>query len=240
MATTCPTHDVLLVCSSGHVITDRLQTCPEQGFGHCPRCGADTLSQCPTCGHELPGAMLSLGPVPIGTSRPPQYCALCGAAFPWAPRPQPPDSVSLDLFESLLRRLPRVARALRYRQDEQPPFHVEDVHDLEDLLRALLPIHFDDAVAESRTPSYTPRRRTDYLLHSGTVSITAKYAGRGFDERQLARELLEDVAYYQRRAGCTTVVCFVYDPEGFLAEPGRLEAVWSRPHDNLRVRCVIA
>src|SRR4051794_8972458 len=80
--------DVMLVCRNGHVLTDRLQSCPESTTLRCDRCGAPTLDCCPTCGQALPGAVPVPGLPPIGQMRPPAFCALCGGAFPWTARPQ--------------------------------------------------------------------------------------------------------------------------------------------------------
>jgi hypothetical protein len=230
----------MLVCRNGHVITDRLHASPEQRLTHCDRCGATTLDRCPTCGRELPGAVLGPGPVPVGSRRPPQYCLVCGAAFPWTQRPRPTATgTPVGTLESLLRRVPLVVRQLRSRTSDRPPFRIEDEHDLEDLLRALLPIHFDEVATESRTPPYDPGTRTDFLVHSGAVALTAKRVRPSTEERRLAAQLEEDAAYHARRPECRTLVCFLYDPEGLLTDPRRLEAVWSRPHADLSVRCVI-
>lgn len=207
---------------------------------HCDRCGATTLDRCPTCGRELPGALVGPGPVPVGSRRPPQYCLVCGAAFPWTHRPRSASTATpVGLLESLLRRVPLVARQLRSRTGDRPPFRIGDVFDLEDLLRALLPVHFDEVVTESRTPHYDPGTRTDFLLCSGVVALTAKLVRAGVDEARLAAQLEEDTAHHARRPECRTLVCFVSDPEGLLSDPRRLEAVWVRPHGDLNVRCVI-
>src|SRR5436305_1992604 len=120
------TQDVMQVCRSGHVITDQLYANPESGKGHCDRCGAETLDHCLTCGAALPGAVPVSGLVLIGGRRAPRYCATCGAAFPWT-RPAPIFQAALwPKLEPLLRRLPRVARELGWRQTERPPFRIED------------------------------------------------------------------------------------------------------------------
>jgi hypothetical protein len=233
--------DVMQVCRNGHVITDLLHTFPERGRGHCDRCGADTLERCPTCGRELPGAVYVPGLVPVGNRRPPQFCATCGAAFPWTERP-PFSSPSgpLRQLETLLRRLPLVVRQLRARQGERPPFAVEDVGDLEDLVRALLPLYFDDICQEGRAPSYAAGNRTDFLLCGRTIAVTVKHVLPSVGESQLATQIHEDAAYYARQGPCRTLLVGVYDPELLLLEPRRLETAWSRPEDELKVRCVIA
>ncbi|HEV3257641.1 MAG TPA: DUF2321 domain-containing protein [Gemmataceae bacterium] len=237
-------HDVMQVCRNGHVITDLLRAYPERGLSHCDRCGAETLDRCPTCGRELPGAVAVPGPVPVGHSRPPQYCAACGAAFPWTEQPAEPVSGPEVVLETFLRRLPRTIRALRSRHDNRPPFRVADEHDLEDLLRALLPLYFDQVLPESRTPSYAPGTRTDFLIvaenPAGLTAVLVKHIAPALGERQLAQHWEEDVTYYARQPRCRLVVGFVYDPEGRLHDPRQLEATWSKQPGPVGLRCVIA
>jgi len=237
-------HDVMQVCRNGHVITELLHTYPERGLSHCDRCGAETLQRCPTCGGALPGASLVAGLVPVGHSRPPQCCSVCGAAFPWAERPAAAALEPGAVLDGCLRRLPRVVRQLRTRHGSRPPFRVEDVHDLEDVLRAVLPLFFDQVRPESRTPSYAANTRTDFLIVSETPSamtaVSAKYVMAGLGECDLARQWDEDVGYYGRLSRCRLVVGLVYDPQGRLHDPRGLEATWSRRPGPVELRCVIS
>jgi hypothetical protein len=230
--------DVMQVCRNGHVITDLLLTCPERGLSHCDRCGAATLDHCPTCGEPFAGAIPVPGLVPVGRPRPPLHCAVCGAAFPWAPRSVTAAEPLLSL-ETLLRRLPRVVRQLRERQGGRPPFRVEDERDLEDLLRSLLPLYADAVRLEGRTPSYATGTRTDCLLDDGATALTVKRASAALRERALEEQLREDVVYYQKERNCRTLVVLVYDPEQLLVGPRERETAWSRLADGLEVRCVI-
>src|SRR5262249_32937747 len=144
-------------------------------------------------------------------------CAFCGAAFPWAGRSrQPLTPAPLAILENLLRRLPRTIRQLRTRHADRPPFRVQDEHDLEDLLRAFLPLHFDAIRPHSRTPSYDDRTRTDFRLgqEGGTlpIALTCKLMARGGAESRLHGQWTEDVAHYERESACQTLVGWVYDP----------------------------
>jgi hypothetical protein len=235
--------DVMLVCRNGHVITDRLHTCPASAATHCDRCGATTLDRCPTCGQALPGAPVVPGLVPVGRPQPPAYCAACGAAFPWTRRPAGGAPTPLAALEALLRRLPRVARQLRWRQGDRPPFRVDDERDLEDLLRALLPLQFDDVRPESRTPAYAAATRTDFLIvsaHTGrSIALTGKLATPDLREAGLTGQWREDVAAYEGRRDCRALVSFVYDPEGLLRDRAALETAWARPQGDLELRGII-
>jgi hypothetical protein len=231
--------DVMQVCRNGHVITDLLHTYPERGAGHCEQCGAATLDRCPTCGHELPGAVHVPGLVPVGRSEAPPFCAHCGAPFPWTPRPAPAVE-PWPVLEKMLRRLPRTIRQLRVRQGDRPAFRVNDERDLEDLLRSLLPLYFDDVRPECRTASYALGTSTDFLLDAEGIAVTVKRARPAVGERELTEQLQEDADYYGATPRIKLLVCLVYDPEGVLHEPRQLEAMWSKPQDALDVRGVIA
>jgi hypothetical protein len=228
------------VCRNGHVVTDLLHTYPERSLSHCDRCGAATLDRCPTCGWELPGAVRVPGLIPVGLLEPPRYCPACGAAFPWAADAESPGPEAWSVLENLLRRLPRVARQLRERHGDRPPFRITDERDLEDLVRALLPLHFDDVLPRRRTPAYAPGTVTDFLLQPENIVVTAKYLRSNFSERQLGEQLEVDIVHYAREQPGAMLACLVYEPELTLLEPRRLETMWSQPREGLTVRCVIA
>ena len=233
--------DVMQVCRNGHVITDLLHTYPDRGLSHCDRCGAATLDGCATCGLEIPGAVHVPGLVPVGRLQPPEFCSACGAPFPWSRKAElgmPSDP--LANLERLLRRLPRVIRQLRSRHGNRPPFQVADERDLEDLLRALLPIYFDDIRPETRTPGYSSGNRTDFRFKPEGIALTIKRAPSRDCEKQLGEQLQEDVIHYEREGTCKTLVAFIHDPEGFLREPAPLELMWSKLQDRFELRCIIA
>jgi hypothetical protein len=232
--------DVMQVCRNGHVITNRLRGDPDSGRTHCDRCGAATLAHCLTCGQELLGAGRVLDLVTIGTCPPPRYCPTCGAAFPWVRQPRPAHEPQMQL-DHLLRRLPLVIRQLRWRQGERPPFRVEEERDLEDLVRSLLPLHFEDVRPESRTPRYSAGTRTDFVLAHEKMAVTLKYARAGVSERQLGEQWQEDVDYYRQRGGCRVLVGFIYDPEGLAsAQQPVLENIETELRDELEVGWVVA
>src|SRR5262249_38052850 len=137
------------------------------------------------------------------------------------------------------RRLPLVARQLRDRQGDRPSFRVDDEHDLEDLLRALLPLHFDDIRYERRTPRYASGSRTDFLLAPSAIALTVKRVSPRLRENLLGEQLAEDAGYY-RQKNCRTLVACVFDPERILVNPGQLETAWAGLSDDLRLQPVIA
>jgi hypothetical protein len=234
------TRDVMQVCRNGHIITDLLRALPDQARSHCPRCGATTLTRCPTCGHELEGAIFVPESLPVGTSRPPQYCSSCGAAFPWT-RKRTASAPSIPaVLEDFCRKLPRVVRELRFRHGQRPAFEVDEVRDLEDLVRSLLPLYFEDVRLESRLPRYAIAPRTDFRIGTSDIVLTVKMVAPEVREPELGRQFREDIAHYEGRDDCRQLIALVYDPEQLLVEPGALETQWAALAEALPVRVVIA
>ncbi|HKB04752.1 MAG TPA: DUF2321 domain-containing protein [Gemmataceae bacterium] len=233
--TTTAPRDAMLVCANGHVITDRLRARPDLRLARCDRCGAATVDRCRTCGYELPGAGSVPGYETVGASRPPDACPGCGAAFPWARADRPPGEDAIDRLDALLRRLPRVARELGRQRN---PLSVRDDRDLDDLVRALLPVAFDDVRPEARTPLYARTTRTALYLADEGVVVVAHLVRPGVTEADLAARWEADVSEYTARG--RAVVFFVHDPERRLPDPERLEATWSRETEGPEVYCVIA
>ena len=234
------TQDAMQVCWNGHVITDLLHSYPERGSYHCDLCGAATLDHCLTCGQTIAGAVVVPGLPTAGSLPPPNYCGYCGAAFPWTARPKPPVVTALKQLEALLRRLPKVVQQLRWRQSNLPPFRVEEDRDLEDLLRALMAIHFDEIRLEKRTPSYCPGTITDFLLPSQAIAVTCKLARPNVCEHQLGGQLVEDSAYHRGRPGCRLLIGLIYDPEATLRDPSVMERAWSSGDGGFELRCIVA
>ena len=229
--------DLMQVCLGGHVITDVLASHPEQGMRCCDRCGAPTISRCATCGDEIPGALATVDLKPIGRCRPPAHCPNCGAAFPWAARPQPDSLATMSVLEPLLRRLPAAIRQLRDRHDSRPTLRVEDAYDLEDLLRVILHLHFDDGRRETRTPSYSPAVRTDFIVGPERIAVTAKVVKSRGSEVALVGQVREDVAYYEQHIECGGLVALIYDPEQLFPDPPRVEIALEAT-DGLNICCV--
>ena len=50
----------------------------------CAVCGADVIFECPNCQKLIIGAARSMGKP--HAYRPPDFCSMCGAPFPWASR----------------------------------------------------------------------------------------------------------------------------------------------------------
>ena len=67
---------------------------------------------------------------------------------------------------------------------ERAPFAVRDDRDLDDLMRALLPIQFDDVRPLARTPRYAGNRGA-CLLSPEDIVVVSHLVERGLDEKAL-------------------------------------------------------
>lgn len=152
-----------------------------------------------------------------------------------------PEADPAMLVERVCRRFHLVARQLRSRYGDRSTLEVEDEYDVQDLLHAILHLTFDDIRREEWTPSYAGGcARMDFLLKHEQLVVETKRARRGLGAREVGDQLLIDIQRYQAHPDCRTLVCFVYDPEGRVANPRGLEADLSGVRESIQVRTIIA
>jgi hypothetical protein len=126
----------------------------------------------------------------------------------------------ISLIEKIALRFHAVARQLRTRHGGRQTLDVGDEYDVQDLLHALLRIFFKDVRPEEWTPSYAgSSSRMDFLLHQEEIVIEVKMTREGLKQRELVDQLLVDIARYEEHPGCKSLVCFVYDPAGWIGNP---------------------
>ncbi|THJ17697.1 MAG: hypothetical protein CAF42_004895 [Nitrospira sp. CG24B] len=152
-----------------------------------------------------------------------------------------PDQDPLNLIRKVCLRFHSVARQLRLRKDYRPTLEVDDDHDLQDLLCALLKVEFDEVATDEWTPPYTGGApRTTLLVNRDQIAIVAKKTGPGVTTKELADQVAADSAYYRAQGRCATVFCFMYDPEGRIGSPKRLETTLTSVSEHCRVEVLVA
>ncbi|MBZ0235657.1 MAG: hypothetical protein K8M05_25235 [Deltaproteobacteria bacterium] len=145
----------------------------------------------------------------------------------------------LERVLHLCRRFPRVARQLQVRHAQRPTLVIQDEHDAQDLIHALLRVDFDDVRPESWAPEYAGKSsRVDFLLKDEQLVLEQKHAHDG--KRDIGGELIIDIKRYAEHPHCRTLVCFVYDPDHRLPNPAGIERDLTRKHGELDVVCVVA
>ena len=146
----------------------------------------------------------------------------------------------LIFLKRLFSRFHLVARQLRERYDERQTLDINDEYDVQDLTYTLLRINFDNIRKEEWTPSYAcGSSRMDFLLKNEGIVIETKKTRTGLTPIELANQLIVDIERYQKHPDCKMLLCFVYDPEGRIANPEGLEEL-GKPHGNIDVTVLVA
>ena len=140
------------------------------------------------------------------------------------PESQVQELSAIDKLELLIRRFHKVARRLRSRHASRSTIEIEDEYDVQDLFHSLLCIYFDDVRPEEYTPSYAgSASRVDFLLKQEKIIIEIKKTRKGLSAKEVGEQLIIDSQRYQAHPDCNTLICFVYDPEGRVANPRGIE-----------------
>lgn len=137
------------------------------------------------------------------------------------------EGATVKALEDVLRvceRFHEVSRQLRKRHENRKTLEVEDEYDVQDLLQAILKLYFDDIRSEEWSPSYAGgASRMDFLLKDERIVVEVKKTRNRLTDKEIGEQLIVDIAKYQQHPDCDTLVCFVYDPEGRIANPRGLE-----------------
>jgi hypothetical protein len=148
---------------------------------------------------------------------------------------------ALQIVENLCRRFHLFARQLLVRHNQRPTAEMTDEYDVQDVMHALLRLHFEDVRDEEWTPSYAGKStRMDFLLKREHVVVEVKMTRRGLDQKEVVKQLTEDKERYRVHADCHALVCFVYDPAGICDNPKALERDVSVSEGAFRVLVIVA
>jgi hypothetical protein len=149
-------------------------------------------------------------------------------------------SDTMSIVENLCKRFHLVARQLKGRHNERQTLLVEDEYDVQDLFHALLTLYFNDIRPEEWTPSYAGGcSRMDFLLKQEHIVIEVKKTRKTLGAKELGEQLIVDIAKYEVHTDCDTLICFVYDPEGWIANPRGIENDLNKNNGGLHVKVLI-
>jgi hypothetical protein len=79
----------------------------------------------------------------------------------------------------------------------------------------------------------------DFLLKPEQIIIEIKKTRKGLGAKEVGSQLIDDIERYQNHPDCKVLICFVYDPEGRIANPRGIESDLSRVKENLTVQVLI-
>lgn len=152
----------------------------------------------------------------------------------------PSESKLLDALDRIVVRFHAVAVQLRSRHEGRAALDVNDEYDVQDLMHALLWLDFDDVRKEEWVPSYAgSASRTDFLLPQIDTVVEIKKTRSGLNAKAIGEQLIVDIARYKRHPQCRRLVCFVYDPEGRVANPVGIENDLNKGDHGIEVKVSI-
>lgn len=150
-------------------------------------------------------------------------------------------SSSVDILQTIFNNFHQFAMALRNRHSDRETIVIKDEYDVQDLLYAILKIHFRDVRSEEHTPSYAGKStRMDFLLKSEKTVIEIKKTRDGLKDAEIGSQLIIDKAHYCNHPDCEILYCFIYDPENLVKNPVGLENDLSEsPNEGMHVKIFI-
>jgi hypothetical protein len=148
-----------------------------------------------------------------------------------------------DVLSSLLtlfKRFDRVVRQLSKRHAGRTALQIKDEYDVQDFLHVLLKLYFDDIRPEGWVPSYAgSSSRMDFLLKNEQTVIETKKTRKGLADKKIGEQLIIDIRKYRSYPDCKSLICFVYDPEGKIANPKALENDLSKSEQDFKVTVIV-
>jgi len=138
-----------------------------------------------------------------------------------------PKVVNIDydlIISNIIEHFNACAIQLKRRHAGRETIIIQDEYDVQDLLHALLKLHFSDVRPEEWTPSYAGNsNRMDFLLKEAHLAIEVKMTRDNLKDKEIGEQLIIDIAKYQQHPDVDTLYCFVYDPNTILHNPVGLE-----------------
>ena len=238
--------DTMQVCLNGHVINGGFRKYPENNKDFCNSCGAKTITNCPKCDGAIPGELQDTGMALPFRSPAPDFCEYCGEKFPWVGKEEAKHRKEeaekpIEALQRVFSKFHEIARKFRDRYDDRTPLDVSDEYDVQDLLAALLVLYFDDVRPEEWTPSYAGKSaRMDFLLKKEKIVVEVKMTRKDLTDKKIGDQLIIDIERYKGHPDCDTLICFIYDPEGRIANSHALSRdLESQSREDLKIIIIV-
>ena len=133
------------------------------------------------------------------------------------------------------------ARQLKRRHDDRQTIVITDEYALQDLVHAILRLHFEDVRAEEYTPSYAgSSSRIDFMIKDESLGVEIKKTRQGLRDRELVDQLIIDKERYRSHYNCRNLICFIYDPDGLISNPTGLIKDLEGFQDDMNTYIVIS
>ncbi len=129
----------------------------------------------------------------------------------------------LEHLEPIMRRVPVFVKRLDERRNGER-LTISNEYDFQDVLEALLRLHFDDVRPEEPTGSTAgSSARGDFLLQEAGVMVEAKMMRPSLTTKKLRDEIIVDQRLYREHKQSTALLVVVYDPDRRIRNPAAFE-----------------
>lgn len=151
------------------------------------------------------------------------------------------DNDAVSTLTNILSRFHRFARQLKHRYNDRNTIDIKDEYDVQDLLHAILSLHFYDVRKEENTPSCAGcSTRADFLLKNEKIIVEVKKTRNSLKDKELGEQLSLDKAHYKVHPDCKILICFIYDPDGLISNPDGLINDLSGEDSGMNTRVIIS
>lgn len=131
---------------------------------------------------------------------------------------------NIAILDTIFNKFPVFVQQLKRRHANRPTIEVKDEYDVQDLLEAILRLHFNDVRSEEWCPSYAgSSNRMDFLLNEPKIAVETKMTRECLSDKQIGEQLLIDIEKYKHHKNCEALYCFIYDPDGKIRNPTGLK-----------------
>lgn len=141
---------------------------------------------------------------------------------------------------TILSNFHRAARQLLIRRSNRQTLEIIDEYDVQDLLHSFLKLHFDDVRSEEYAPTYAgSASRIDFLINDQKIAIEVKKTRSNLKDKEVGEELMIDIMRYQSHPKVKSLICLIYDPDGYIKNPAGLESDLTQTQNGIEILVMV-
>jgi hypothetical protein len=147
----------------------------------------------------------------------------------------------LSILEIIFSKFHKVAQSLRHRHADRDTLLLKDEYDVQDLLRSILQLNFNDIREEDYSPSYAGgNSRVDFVLKDEEIVVETKMTNDKLKDKEIGSQLLIDIGRYRSHPNCRLLAVFIYDKEDHIRnKAGLINDLEKMSTASLKVRIFI-
>ncbi|MCH7647395.1 MAG: hypothetical protein IIA83_02145 [Thaumarchaeota archaeon] len=144
------------------------------------------------------------------------------------------------LIENIISKFHEIHTQLQIRYNNRETITIKDEYDVQNLLNALLRLHFDDIRPEEPVPSYANSfTKADFFIPKHEIMIECKIKTSTHIDNKIKDELILDKEQYKKSPKCKLMYCLIYDPHGEIKNPRGFERSINEKSEDFECICFI-